>query len=175
MRVVVLDSSSVVNAVVSHGSFSLYQNRTYQRWNPNPKFGNKTVREQWDVSKSPTVNLARMGLVAKPNQDVQRIHETPSTTGPNTNVVELFDIPDSDTLSKKVHPMPMDDQRYIAKGLDKFGEDYGKIFRDTRGVNPMQYTETQLRKMGARFLLLEDEQRQVDLPERMRKEKEQVQ
>jgi len=104
-----------------------------------------------------------MGLVAKPNQDIERPNNAP-TVNMDANVIELFDVPDSDTLAanKKVHPMPEEDQKYIANCMAKYGEDYGKIFRDIK-VNKMQYSEAQLRKMGARFLLLDAEQRKVEI------------
>lgn len=104
-----------------------------------------------------------MGLLAKPNQDIERSNNAP-TSNDDANVVELFDIPDSDTLTKKEHPMKADDQAYIAKCMAKYGDDYGKIFRDIK-VNKMQHTETQLRKMGARYLLLTAEQRTTPLPD----------
>ena len=119
------------------------------------------------MSKSPSVNLANMGLLAKPNQDVERPNNSP-VVNTDVNVIELFDVPDSDTLAanKKVHPMPEEDQKYIAKCMAKHADDYGKIFRDIK-VNNMQYSEAQLRKMGARFLLLDTEQRKVELNESM--------
>lgn len=148
--------------------FKTLQSRTFQRWDPSPSFGNKTVAKLWDVSKSPSVNLANMGLLAKPNQDVERVNNAP-LVNPNANVIQLFDVPDSDTLAanKKIHPMPEDDQKYIAKCMAKHADDYGKIFRDIK-VNNMQYTEAQLRKMGARFLLLDAEQRKAELPKKVK-------
>ena len=141
----------------------LLQNRTFQRWDPNPRFGDKTVAKLWDMSKSPSINLANMGLLAMPNQDVERPNNTPMVNA-DANVIELFDVPDTDTLAvnRKVHPMPEEDQKYIAKCIAKHADDYGKIFRDIK-VNNMQYSEAQLRKMGARFLLLDSEQRKVEL------------
>ena len=50
----------------------------------------------------------------------------------------------------------------------KHGNDYLKMFRDTKGVNRMQYTEGKLRKLGSRFLLLEDDQRHVPVPESLK-------
>lgn len=126
------------------------------------------MKKLWDVSKSPSVNLANMGLLAKPNQDVKRTNDAPKINS-GVNVIELFDIPDSDTLqaNKKVHPMSVDDQAYISKCMAKYADDYERMFRDIK-LNNMQYTETQLRKMGARFLLLDADQRKVDLPERVK-------
>lgn len=143
------------------------KNRTYKRWNPNPAFGNDVVRQNWDVTKSPAQNLAAMGLLSHPNQDFKRRHEQvlPSKDIANS-VVELFDIPDSDCMkTKKEYPMSDDDQKYITKCMTKYGKDYGKMFRDHK-VNNMQHTDTKLRKMGARFLLLSPQERIVGIPEK---------
>jgi hypothetical protein len=109
-----------------------------------------------------------MGLVAKPNQDVERTNNAPAVST-DANVIALFDVPDSDTLvaNKKVHPMPEEDQKYISKCMEKHADDYGKIFRDIK-VNNMQYSEAQLRKMAARFLLLDTAQRKVELPDKVK-------
>jgi hypothetical protein len=142
------------------------KNRTYHRWDPKPKFSNDAIKKNWDVSKSPAQNLASLGLVSKPNNDVHRPNEQllPSIT---SNVVELFDIPDSDEMNKtkREFPLPEEEQKYIAKCMTKHGKNYGKIFRDIK-LNYMQHTETQLKKMGARFLLLSPDQRIVDIPEK---------
>lgn len=143
------------------------KNKSYKRWNPNPTFSNDVIRQNWDITKSPTQNLASMGLLAKPNQDIHRSHEqTDPQANSGTSVVELFDIPDSDSMKiKKDYPMSEDDQKYIAKCMKKYGKDYGKMFRDHK-VNVMQHTETKLQKMGARFLLLSSEQRLANVPEK---------
>jgi hypothetical protein len=160
-----------MNSRASHAAhYSLrMQNRTYQRWDPNPRFTNDTIKQLWDKSKSPSVNLANMGLVCKPNQDVKRSNN-PLLLNKNKdadtgeNVVQLFDIPESDTMTtRKERPLKEDDQKYIARCMSKHGDEYGKIFRDHK-LNTMQHTESQLRKMGARFLLLSSEQRVVDVP-----------
>ena len=49
--------------------------------------------------------------------------------------------------------------------MSKHGLAYDRMFRDIK-LNYMQHTETQLRKMGARFLLLSDDQRKVPVPEK---------
>ena len=75
------------------------KNKTYKRWNPSPKFGNDVIKANWDPSKSPSQNLASLGLLAKPNQDVKRPNEQPGLVDSNApSVVELFDIPDSDSM-----------------------------------------------------------------------------
>ena len=83
------------------------------------------------------------------------------------NVVELFDIPDSDELraikNSKRLPVSVEDQEYIVKCMSKYGTDYSKMFRNVK-VNYMQHTEGQLRKLGARFLLLTPDQRKVPVP-----------
>ena len=91
---------------------------------------------------------------------------TESENDDDVNFVELFDIPDSDELSKtkKRHPLDPDDQRYIVKCIEKYGTDgMEKSFRDIK-LNYMQYSKAQLQKMVARFMLLEEDERVVELP-----------
>ena len=148
------------------------QNNTYHRWNPKPKISDPTIRKMWDPSKSPSVNLASLGLVAKPNQDVHRQNTAAAIPSETPDVIEMFDIPDSDELkrikSERRLPLSEEDQKYIAKCMSKHGDDYSKMFRDIK-TNYMQHTETQLKKMGSRFLLLTAEQRAVELPERVKR------
>jgi hypothetical protein len=128
------------------------------------------MRLHWDPSKSPAVNMANLGLVAKPNQDVHRTNDALSGNQ-EVNVVELFDIPDSDELrlakSERRAAVKEEDQKYIARCMARHGDDYGKMFRDIK-LNFMQHTETQLQKLGARFLLLTPEQRKVNVPEKVK-------
>ena len=148
------------------------KNRTYRRWDPNPKFTDATIRKNWDPSKSPAMNLSNLGLLARPNQDIQRANDAQQLqTNNDVNVVELFDVPDSDELRKAKQqrrlPLKEEDQKYIARCMAKHGDNYLSMFRDTK-TNFMQHTETQLRKMGSRFLLLSAEQRKVDVPEKVK-------
>lgn len=105
-------------------------------------------------------------MVAKPGGATTK--KSDESQQKNT-VIELYDVPDSDTLEarKKKRPQSADDQKYIARLLTKHGDDYTAMFRDIK-VNKMQHTEAQLRKMTSRFLLLDDEQRVVDIPERIK-------
>lgn len=159
----------------SRGRTKIKNRNNFKRWDPSPKISDPVVREHWDPSKSPSQNLASMGLLARPNADIKNVNggKSPSAPGPanlDVSIVELFDVPDSDELRERKRgqrcPLTGDDQQYIAKCLAKHGDDYGKAFRDVK-VNCMQHTEMQLRKMGARFLLLSPEQRTVDVPERV--------
>lgn len=99
---------------------------------------------------------------------ISETNETTQHTQSNT-VIELYEVPDSDTLEarKKQRPQSAEDQKYIARLLEKHGDDYTAMFRDIK-VNKMQHTETQLRKMASRFLLLDEEQRVVDVPDRIK-------
>lgn len=110
--------------------------------------------------------MKEMGLVSKPGQAVEK--DSQETQQQNT-VIELYEVPDSDVLEarKKKRPQSAQDQKYIAKLLTKHGDDYTAMFRDIK-VNNMQHTEAQLRKMASRFLLLDEEQRVVDVPERIK-------
>ena len=109
-----------------------------------------------------------MGLLALPN-DLHKSHQssTPIQRTKET-VVELFDIPESDKPShKSLFPLSKDDEAYIARCMTKWGDDYGSMFRDIK-TNNMQHTETQLRKMGSRYLLLTSAQRRIPVPENIR-------
>jgi hypothetical protein len=100
---------------------------------------------------------------------MKNINPSNSIKAVTTSVVELFDIPDSDELGQqqqKRRPINEEDQKYIAKCMSKYGDDYGRSFRDIK-INYMQHTENQLRKLGARFLLLSPDERLVDVPKKV--------
>jgi hypothetical protein len=153
------------------GKTKLKNKSNFKRWDPKPKIANSVVRAHWDPSKSPSQNLAAMGLLARPNDDAKNVAPAQRLKAADVDIVELFDIPDSDELREQKRqrrcPLNQEEQKYIAKCMSKYGKDYGKAFRDTK-LNYMQHTETQLRKMGARFLLLNEEQRVVELPEKVK-------
>ncbi len=86
--------------------------------------------------------------------------------------IELYDIPDSDTLpksglSQRMLPVSIENQEYIVKLFQKYGDDYGKMARDIK-LNNMQHNTNQLKKIGARFLLLEAGQIRVEIPENVK-------
>jgi len=146
------------------GKTKIKNRKNFTRWDTNlhKKIKNPTVRENWDPSKSFTANLTAIGLVARPNDDVsQQQHSNNQAVKSGFNVVELFDIPDSDEQLKKGEkrcPLNEEEQIYIVKCMSKYGDDYSKAFRDIK-INYLQHTETKLRKLGARFLLLSPEER----------------
>jgi nucleolar protein 16 len=125
------------------------------------------IKKQWDPKKSYSQNMKKLGLVAHPGAVVTT--KDAEQNQQQSTVIELYDVPDSDTLEarKKKRPQSADDQKYIARLLAKYGDDYAAMFRDIK-VNKMQYTETQLRKMASRFFLLDEEHRVVDVPERIK-------
>jgi hypothetical protein len=121
------------------------------------------LKEHWDPSKSPAANLSSMGLLARPNQIASNkdIYPAPEK---EESVVELFDVPDSDAPTRRSRfPLDEEEEKYIAKCMAKWGDKYTSMFRDIK-TNKMQHTEVQLRKMGARFLLLTPQQRRVEVP-----------
>ena len=130
-----------------------------------------------------------MGLTATPNCGfgAEKISRTATgshallttsaitgTTCEKSNVIELFDIPESDKPSRRTRfPLEKEEETYIARCMEKWGFDYKRMFRDTKrgvGVNENQYTEDVLRKMGSRFLLLSPEQRRIPVPEKVQDE-----
>uniref|UniRef100_A0A7S4AM78 Nucleolar protein 16 n=1 Tax=Pseudo-nitzschia australis TaxID=44445 RepID=A0A7S4AM78_9STRA len=155
------------------GKTKIKNEGNFKRWDPDlhKKIKNPVVREHWDPSKSFTSNLAAIGLVGNPNSDIRNTNplQTPKAVT-DVSTIELFDIPDSDQLGEekeKRYPINEEDQKYIAKCMSKYGDDYSKAFRDIK-INYMQHTENQLRKLGARFLLLASDERVVNVPEKVK-------
>ena len=152
------------------GKTKLKNKGNFKRWDPDlhKKIKNPVIQEHWDPSKSFSANFAAIGLVGNPNSDMRNTNVSSKLAAvKDVSVVELFDIPDSDELGQKEkrRSMSEDDQKYIAKCMSKHGDDYGRAFRDIK-INYMQHNENQLRKLGARFLLLSPEERLVDVPEK---------
>ena len=141
------------------------KSKNFKRWDPNPKICDGEVKKLWDPSKSPSANLASMGLCAKPND----LHASKKKYNLPTSVIELFDVPESDDLRskpKRVMPLGEAQQTYIAKCLEKHGENYRHMFMDIK-VNDMHHTESQLRKLASRFFLLDSSQRVACVPKKV--------
>jgi len=152
----------------------------YAKYKP-PQICDHAVRSTWDPTKTPRINLANMGLASTVNESVSK--RNLGQTLPDgvdgehlrrkkedgKTAIELFDIPESDDIPKRTKsqvmlPLSVEDQEYVARCMAKHGDNYSKMSRDIK-VNDMQHTENKLRKMGARFLLLEEGQRRVEVPE----------
>jgi hypothetical protein len=83
---------------------------------------------------------------------------------PTQRVIELFDVPESDKPSRRSQfSLTEDEEEYIAKAMAKHGTDYNAMFYDLKS-NPLQHTREKLTKMGARYLLLEPNQRRMEVP-----------
>jgi hypothetical protein len=61
-------------------------------------------------------------------------------------------------------PVSIENQGYMVKLFAKYGSNYKKMSMDIK-LNNMQHMETQLQKIGARFLLLNENQLRVELPD----------
>eukprot|EP00977_Amphora_coffeiformis_P018575 scaffold6594_cov162-Amphora_coffeaeformis.AAC.4 len=144
------------------------QNRSWVRWDPKPKIKDPIVKQHWDPSKSPAANLADMGLVARFQVKDDKTTQKETATAPKkAHVIELFDVPDSDRPSRQTRfPLTKEEEEYMAKCMAKHGDNYKAMFRDIK-INNMQHTEDKLRKMGARFLLLNETQRRVPVPSKV--------
>jgi len=157
------------------------KNRNYQFYKP-PQFTDGAVRTAWDSRKSPSVNMANMGLRSLVNNEiitsrassVKRNADGSGAENSKAVAIELFDIPDSDTLiipgktlAMRMLPVSIEDQKYMRKCLAKYGDDYGRMARDIK-VNDMQHTENKVRKMAARFFLLTESQLRVEVPEKVK-------
>lgn len=152
------------NLLRSHSPF--LQNRSWNRWDPNPKIKDPIVKKHWDTTKTPAQNLRDMGLVVQPNQ--LHHHETAERKEDGKPVVvELFDVPISNKPTfREKFPLSKEDEVYMAKCLAKWGDNFEGMFRDTE-TNDMQHTESKLRKMGMQYLSMTPEQRRVEVPEKV--------
>eukprot|EP00567_Pseudictyota_dubia_P004699 CAMPEP_0197443518 /NCGR_PEP_ID=MMETSP1175-20131217/9241_1 /TAXON_ID=1003142 /ORGANISM="Triceratium dubium, Strain CCMP147" /LENGTH=206 /DNA_ID=CAMNT_0042974159 /DNA_START=75 /DNA_END=695 /DNA_ORIENTATION=+ len=164
----------------------------YSKYKP-PQIRDNAVRSQWDPTKTARINLSSMGLASTVNEKVSRrnigstlpkgvdgsaLSEEGKKNG-RERAVELFDIPESDdvgggitkikkrTRADVMLPLSVEDQEYVARCMGRHGTDYRAMARDVK-INDMQHTEGKLRKMGARFLLLEGTQRRAEVPENVR-------
>ncbi len=148
------------------------------------KIQDPVIKANWDRRKSPTVNMQHLGLrdatsmnhtteLYKAMGGAAAVGETQTSGESGTcKAVELYDVPASDiipkkTLAQRMLPVSIENQEYIVKLLEKYGDDYGKMARDIK-MNNMQHTENKLRKIGARFLLLNEKEIRVDIPENIK-------
>lgn len=120
----------------------------------------------WDSSKSPEANLRDMGLSVRPSKERsgRQKEEKPAES---KNIIELYDIPESDEPKQRRYPLDEEDEKYIAKCMAKYGDSYTTMSRDIN-LNNLQHTEAKLQKLGARYLLLTPEQRRIEVPDSVR-------
>ncbi len=118
---------------------------------------------------------ARAAMALKSAQEKDHSLYTKSNS---KKAIELFDVPESDsmngitmlpgkTFAQRKLPVSIEDQKYIRKCLVKHGDDYHAMMRDIK-TNDMQYTESKLKKMAARFYLLAKDQVKVEVPEKVK-------
>lgn len=123
------------------------------------------------------VNSSIDARVAIALQSAQERNPSLATKSNSKKAIELFDIPESDnmngimmlpgkTFAQRKLPVSVEDQKYIRKCLARHGDDYYAMMRDIK-TNDMQYTETKLKKMAARFFLLTRDQVKVEVPEKI--------
>jgi hypothetical protein len=145
------------------------KNRSWVRFDPKPKLGDPSLKQFWDPSMSAKANLDRLGLCTHINES-NKTRTSSSSQPPPPPLVELFTIPKPDDLSQSQKrsrrhcPLKLEEEQYMAKCLQKYGDDYPSMFRDIT-INDYQYTEDKLRKLGTRFLSLDPERRRVSVPE----------
>eukprot|EP00588_Corethron_pennatum_P015839 CAMPEP_0194279862 /NCGR_PEP_ID=MMETSP0169-20130528/14169_1 /TAXON_ID=218684 /ORGANISM="Corethron pennatum, Strain L29A3" /LENGTH=169 /DNA_ID=CAMNT_0039024339 /DNA_START=158 /DNA_END=667 /DNA_ORIENTATION=- len=147
------------------------------------------MQQVWDPKRSIAGNMVAAGLRSDVNGSKGSRYQEPTTEGNGQgageggsavsvgDVYALFDVPKTEeelarfsrgrTKRDALLPMSVASQKYIFACLEKFGTEYGKASFDidlkrlggAGHVNPLQYTERKLEKMGDKFLLLKDEER----------------
>ena len=146
------------------------KNCNYQFHKP-AQISDSVIREKWQVKKSLSSNMTRLGLVVHPNGDAADRGNAPPPVVPGAaTAIELFDIPESDVIPKQVKtmlPVSEEDQKYMERLFKKHGDDYTKMARDIK-TNDMQHSLHRLKKIGGRFFLLTEKQLRVEVPENVK-------
>jgi Ribosome biogenesis protein Nop16 len=124
----------------------------------------KALAAYWNFKKSAAWNYANIGLSKDPNHHRPDLPNLPEKS-PD---IKLFDVPPSDKpSSRSQHPLSKKEEEYIVKCMEKYGDDYVRMFRDIK-TNDMQHTEERLRTWGSRYILLTPEQRHCEIPEKVK-------
>lgn len=128
------------------------------------------VAKHWDFKKSREYNMKTMGLAHDVNRAIKGLPGfAPSCEAVKVvHTLELVDIPQSEDLANngvndRRTPLPEEKQKYIVALMTRYGDDVGKMARDTKR-NPQQETAAHLRKMIKKYRSLTDKQRLVPLP-----------
>ncbi|KAG5176813.1 ribosome biogenesis protein Nop16 [Tribonema minus] len=143
-----------------------------------PIFHNEVIAKSWDPKASARVNLAQLGLATSANHVIQAglqpSHEAAVLGGrpdvTREQVVQALGVTiDSHDLQEltrnpRLKPMSEHYQRYMAKLIEKHGDDYVAMRRDIE-TNWRQYAEEKCERLCIKFKCLSDEHRLVPVPE----------
>lgn len=107
--------------------------------------------------------MEALGLVSDVNKN-----SSSSDTAAKGEVLEMFKIPQTDDLTKlatnpRRTPLSEEKQKYIAKLMARYGDDFDAMGRDTK-LNAQQLTAAKLEKMTSKFLALDQKHRAVPIP-----------
>jgi len=142
------------------------KNRNFRFFKP-PQITDLVVKESWNPKRSAAENMAALGLSTNNTRSLSNSTTAELAAITSNKAVELYDIPDSDNIPKstlRMLPVSIENQGYMVKLFAKYGSDYKKMSMDIK-LNNMQHTEKQLQKIGARFLLLNENQLRSELPD----------
>ena len=133
----------------------------------------EVIADEWDQRKTTAANMAHLGLQHDVNTLPDDLHmpkrkkRSRSGASDERPVVQLYDVPAGD-MGKDHHnlrarPLSDDKQEFAARVLAKHGDDFEAAARDHK-VNKMQLTASKLRKLCAKFIMLDEDDRVVDCP-----------
>ena len=118
--------------------------------------GNPTLATGWDHTLTTRQNYEKLGYNCDPNADVC----TQKKRKPQPDdVVELYDVPDSDFLHtknyyKKPNHMSEEEIKYLTPLIEAHGEEYENMIKDLKR-NHLQWTAAKLKRRIARLKLFE--------------------
>ena len=121
-------------------------------------FGDDSVRQQWDVTKTPSMNYAAMALTKNANTTELLEEAFKSVKGGPATFVDVDEIRSlsAATVPKEIRRPPhwMSDEEcfYLTRCSQLHGDNYRKMARDLK-TNYMQHSAEHLETRMARLLL----------------------
>ena len=137
---------------------------------------NRTIKDSWDKSKSPSDNLSSFGLQADPNQTLddsrgfgrkQRPKSASEKYAAFVGVAQLSDINSGETGDyKERNPkrklLSEEKQLYVVANIRKHKDDYEAMKWDTE-TNPKQLTVAQMKRLCNQYESLPTEEILIEL------------
>lgn len=134
------------------------------------KFLDENVRKMWDKTLTKDQNYQRLGLVSDPNRASisamnprAKKNAVPLIEPKKLEEVDFVDItaylrdPNLDYTGKSKYHLPPVTREYFQKLIDKYGNDYDKMAKDTK-ANPKQHTKRVCQKQCEKLINLKKEE-----------------
>ncbi len=115
---------------------------------PSIAFSNTLIKKNWENKRTINQNFSSLGLIADPNEISVNKVEIHQPTAVVQTLIEESKVSDEPVRGEFF--MTDEEQLYISACIEKHGDDYTKMFRDTK-LNFKQHTKTHLQKRCERY------------------------